>query len=293
MGKGTDVRRIDNEPSLVRQSRHACWDLSVRTFAIVLLLPLAMKKQAYASDVISTSPRGDVVATAVDGGRIEIRTISDSRGIITLQHKGVPERESRMLSAVSWMPSFVFSPDGTALASGCAWLPVTLWSVKTGELLREFSGAGVGYDLQFSADGSRLIGSGLVNKAGVQRLSLWNVATGNTLRELTVDTPLGDDNWDRNSIRPRFAKSGPMLVIEVIIGNERSLRVWNTASNKQTMVVTIDRFYPADWVISSDGKYLIVREYSRDVKDAKRHRVFEMESGDNIKNWTAVTPENE
>jgi len=284
------VRHIDIEPSQVRQSRYVCWDLSIKTFAIALLLLLAMKQQTYASDVIFTSPRGDMVATAVDGGKIEIRPISGSPGIITLQHKGVPERETRVASAVSWMPSFVFSPDGTVLASGCAWLPVSLWNVKTGELLREISGAGVGYDLQFSADGSRLIGSGLVNKAGLQRLSLWNVATGNTLRELTVDTPLGDKNWDRNAIRPRFAKSGPMLVIEVINGTERSLRVWNTASNKQTMVVKVDRFYPSDWAISTDGKYLIVREYSRDATDAIRHQIFEMESGDNVKEWTPGSP---
>jgi hypothetical protein len=284
------MMRMDIAGTWASGSVRGCWDPSVKACVILLLLPLSTLHQASASDVVSTSPRGDLVATAVDGGRIEIRPIFGGNGIVTIQHKGVPVLEDRRLNAVSWIPSFVFSPDGTVLASGCAWLPVTLWDVKTGRRLREFANARVGYDLHFSADGSRLIGSGLVNKTGLQRLSLWDAETGKTLRELTVDTPLEDVNWDRKSIRPRFAKSGPMLVIEVINGTERSLRVWNTASNKQTLVVKSDRLFPADWVISTDGKYLIVREYSRDVIGAKRHRVFEMESGDNIKNWTPVSP---
>ncbi|MGI9466615.1 MAG: hypothetical protein ACR2OA_05795 [Rubripirellula sp.] len=160
-------------------------------------------------------------------------------------------------------------------------------------MLREFANGGIGSELRFSADGSRLIGSGLVGKTGFQRLSLWDVATGMMLRELSVDTPLTDEHWDRNSIRPQFAKSGPMLVIEVINDTKRSLRVWNTASNEQTLVVNIDRFYPVDWVLSTNGKYLIVREESGDENGVQRHRVFEMKSGDNIKHWTPVSLQNE
>ncbi len=272
---------------MVRGSIQVCLGYG---FKASLLLLCAMP-QLHASDVISTSPQGNVVATAAEGGLIELRPISSGGGIVTLQHEGVPPRQERRSSAVSWIPRFVFSPDGRVLASVCAWLPVTLWDVKTGEMLRKFANSGVGYELRFSADGSRLIGSGLVNKVGLQRLTLWDVETGKILREINVDTPLMDEAWDRNSIRPRFAKSGPMLVIEVINGRERSLMTLNTASNKQTLVLKIDRLFPADWVISSDGKYLIVREYSRDGEGVKRHRMFEMVSGDEVKSWAPVGAE--
>ena len=292
------MKRIENLLTWVGGSiRSGCGRRGKACVLALLLLTLLLSgsviQQTYASDVISTSPRGDLVATAVDGGRIEIRPISGGNGVVTIQFKGVPVRDERRSSAVSWMPSFVFSPDGTVLASGCAWLPVTLWDVKTGRMLREFANGGIGYELRFSADGSRLIGSGLVGKTGFQRLSLWDVANGKMLRELSVDTPLTDEHWDRNSIRPRFAKSGPMLVIEVINDTKRSLRVWNTASNEQTLVVNIDRFYPVDWVLSTNGKYLIVRECSGDESGVKRHRIFELESGDNIKDWTPVSVQNE
>ncbi len=87
---------------------------------LALLLSASVTQQTYASDVISTSPRGDLVATAVDGGRIEIRSISGGNGLVTIQFKGVPVRDERRSNAVSWMLSFVFSPDGTVLASVCA-----------------------------------------------------------------------------------------------------------------------------------------------------------------------------
>ena len=263
---------------------------SAQACASVFLLLFWGQLETSANDVISTSPQGNLVATAVDGGRIEIRSLSSSKEMIVLQHKGVPAIEERRRSAVSWMPSFVFSPDGSVLASKCAWLPVTLWNVQTGRMLWELPNAGVGYELRFSPDGSRLIGSGLVDKAGLQRLSLWNVTTGDLLRELTVDTPLANEHWDRNSIRPQFAKSGPMLVIDLINKKDRSLRVWDTANNEPAFAVKIDRHLPTDWVISTDGKFLLMREYSGAEHDVIRHRIFELGSGTIIKDWAPAPP---
>ena len=278
-----------------RWSRAVCSSAHGITGVVVLVFCVGSTNQrTLGSDVIATSPRDDFVATALDGGRIEIRRISSGDDLVTIQFEGVPALQERRRSAVSWIPSCVFSPKGTTLASCCGYLPVSLWDLTTGKLLAEFMDCGVGYRLRFSADGSRLIGSGIVNKAGLQRITLWNVKTGETLRQLTVDKSIMDDNWDRNSISPRFAKSGPMLVMDVIDGRERSLRVWNTASNKETMVVKTDRLSPPDWVISSDGKYLIMREYDRDTDgmNVKRHRIYEMDSGDLSKQWAPKQQKN-
>jgi WD40 repeat protein len=264
------------------------WDAVFYAVIITLLLSLFLIERARGNDVMAISPSGDVVATASDGGRIELRPISAGNGLVTIQHEGVPSGEQREMSAISWMPGFVFSPDGSVVASVCGVLPVTLWDVKTGERLKEFANVGVGCSLRFSNDGSRLIGFGIVNKTGLQQLTLWNVNSGDVIRQLTVDKSIADQNWDRHNIRPRFAKTGPMLVIEVISGAERSLNVWNTASNKQVFVVECHRVYPADWVISPDGIHLILREYTPDGEGVKRHRVFEMATGNIIKEWTPV-----
>ena len=266
--------------------------LRVKVCMIFGVMGLETAADTYGNEVLSTSPKGDVVATAVEGGRIEFRSLSGNNAIITVQHKGVPVCEQRERSAVGWMPSFVFSPNGAVLASKCAWLPVTLWEVRTGRMLMEFSDTGIGYELRFSADGSRLIGSGLVNKSGLQRLSLWDVASGELLRELTVDVPLASELWERNSIRPRFAKSGSMLVIEVIDGDKRSLKAWNTEKNQPTLELTLDRQSNPDWVMSGDGEHLILREYGDPDRSVKRHRVLELASGAVVKDWTSANSTN-
>ncbi len=288
--KGAEMKRQNK----LRASAFCCvpvqFGSSNQSCLLVLLTLVSMMQRTDANEVLATSPQGDLVATAVDGGRIEIRSLSDRKNTLTLQHKGVPVIEERRLSAVSWMPTFVFSPDGAVLASRCAWLPVTLWDVETGQMLRQFPGIGVGYELRFSADGSRLIGSGILDKLGRQRLSLWNVATGEVLREIDVDTPLGNEQWDRNSIRPQFAKTGPMLVVELINGSKRSLMGVNTKTNVQTLLVKLDRALPVHWAISTDGEYLILREYTGEQDGVKRHRVIEMETGQTIQSWTPAIP---
>lgn len=246
------------------------------------------------SEGLSISPKGDLVASAGDGGQVQIRSVSSGEKIVSLQHDGVPKRgPARELSALLWNASVVFSPDGATLASSCATLPVKLWDVKTGVLLQSFANTGVGCDLMFSADGARLIGSGMVDLSGKQRLTLWDTNTGEVLRELTVDIQLGDAAWTRDCIQAKFASSGPMLLIDEKNGDERSLRVWNTRTNKETLVVEMVQSSPPQWCLSPDGTTLVIRESSSNGETGELHNVFLTTTGKRIQQWSAELLEND
>ena len=246
------------------------------------------------SEGLSISPKGNLVASAGDGGQVQIRSVSSGKEIMSFQHDGVPKRGSgRELSALSWNASVVFSPDGATLASSCATLPVKLWDVETGVLLQSFASTGVGCDLVFSADGARLIGSGMVDLSGRQRLTLWDTKTGEVLRELTVDIQLGDAAWTRDCIQAKFASSGPMLVIDEKNGNERLLRVWNTRTNKETLVVEMVQSARPQWCLSPDGTTLVIRESSGNGETRELHKVFQTTTGNRIQQWSAERVEND
>lgn len=243
------------------------------------------------SEGLSISPKGDLVASAGEGGQVQIRSLASGEEVLTFQHDGVPKRGGgQSLSTLSWKASAVFSPDGTTLASSCATLPVKLWEVKTGVLLQSFANTGVGCDLVFSADGARLIGSGMVDMSGKQRLTLWDTKTGEVLREVTVDIQLGDAAWKRDCIQAKFASSGPMLLIDKKNGDERSLRVWNTMTNKETLVVEMVQRSSPQWCLSPDGKTLVIRESSRNGEIGEVHEVFQTTTGKRIQQWSAGTP---
>ena len=246
-------------------------------------LPVLAVAAAFGNEVICASPDGELIATAFEGGRIELRSTSVLDEVVMIQHEGVPSLDAR--SAVSWMPTFIFSPDGRVLASACGLLPVTLWDTKTGAKLRDLGSGGDGRRLLFSADGSRLLSYGLINKTGHQRLSLWDVNSGKQLRQLTVDHSIADKSWNRESFRPRFAKSGPMLGIEVIHGANRAILIWDTVSSEQKFAVKSFPDFPSDWIITPNGRHLLVREYTRNGEEVKRHRLFEMSSGKVIAEW--------
>jgi WD40 repeat protein len=77
--------------------------------------------------------------------------------------------------------SVAFSPDGTLLATKDCNLIVSLWDVKTGKELRQFSGRSGGFaggPAVFSPDGT-LLASG----DGTQTLHIWEVATGKSVRQ--------------------------------------------------------------------------------------------------------------
>lgn len=264
----------------------ACVLLSIVVFSVMDI--------AYANEVVCFSPNGKLVANANDGGGLEVRSTLKTSAVVTLQHEGVPSSGERELSALSWVPSFLFSPDGKTIASVCGGLPVTLWDVASGKKLRNFGYGGDGQRLLFSPDGSRLIGYGLVNKAGMQRLTLWDVESAEKLREITVERCIGAEGWDREAIRPKFAKAGPWLVIEVIDGTDRSLKVWDTTSNQERLSVKINTTYGADWAIASDGRYLVVRDYSDNGTSVDSHRLFELAGGKVVKEWgTSAAAKNE
>ena len=246
-------------------------------------LPVLAVAAAFGNEVICASPDGELIATAFEGGRIELRSTSVFDEVMMVQHEGVPSFDAR--SAVSWMPTFIFSPDGRVLASACGLLPVTLWDTKTGAKLRDLGSGGAGSRLLFSADGSRLLTYGLINKVGHQRLSLWDVNSGKQLRQLAVDNSIADASWDRESFRPRFAKSGPMLGIEVINGANRTILIWDTLANEQKFVVKNFPDFPSDWIITPNGRHLLVRDYTRNGEGVKRHRLFEMSTGKVVNEW--------
>ncbi len=94
-----------------------------------------------------------------------------------------------------------YSPDGTLIATGDMEGMVRLWNVETGEVAREIEAqvqeneygmkvTKTVYGLAFSPDGSTLAASG-----GHKTITLWNVETGEKLREMKDVDTIEDVAW--------------------------------------------------------------------------------------------------
>lgn len=179
------------------------------------------------SGEVCFSPDGQRMVIGGAYGVITIREVSTGKLLHTLRHQGVPGSPLWPESEINWTASAVFSPDGKTLSSTAGKSRVTLWDPNNGKMLFRLDSVASGYDLTFSPDSSRLIGIG-INQRGFHQLSVWNVHTGKAIKGIMLPVAKGSDaphHW----IKARFATSGPMLLVDLQMGDKkRHFQVWNT-----------------------------------------------------------------
>ena len=149
--------------------------------------------------------------------------------------------------------SFTFSPDGKVLAAeqgniyadkGKENYRITLWSVKTGKLLRKISTQRVN-SLAFSPDG-KLLAAGYQNK-----IRLWSATSGKLVREL--DAP-----GEVNAVA--FSPDGKILarVNDDYSGWGGNITLWNVASGQLLHAINPNWYDPSSLLFAPDGQTLIV-----------------------------------
>jgi Tol biopolymer transport system component len=131
-------------------------------------------------------------------------------------------RRAAWMDTVQKIPAHVyhtaFSPDGRSYLAGGDVGPLRLWDVKSGELLKEFTGhQGWTSAAAFTPDGKRLL-SGATDRT----LKLWDVSTGKEVRTLA-----GHTDWVQTvAVSPdgKLGLSG---------SRDKTLRLWELATGKE------------------------------------------------------------
>jgi len=221
------------------------WDINTRQ----LLFILEGHNEQVAS--VAINPSGTLIASGSMDGMIALWDITSGKLLRTLNGN------------VDGLYSLEFSPDGHLLASGNldnAGNLVQLWEPETGKLLFTFTGR-QGYinSVAFSPD-SQILASG--GNDGAVRL--WNVATGELIRELTNHTNEAQHVTYRN--KPLFG-GRPLGVTSVTFSPDGSiLASGNQDANISLWDVTsgqlIQKISAGSWVnsvaFSPDGRILAV-----------------------------------
>jgi WD40 repeat protein/tRNA A-37 threonylcarbamoyl transferase component Bud32 len=161
----------------------------------------------------------------------------------------------------------VFSPDGRRLAVSCFQKPATVWELTTGNRLAVLKESNDRYglaSLQFSPDGTRLLGAG---QGGCR---LWDAATGKVLATLTAARVA------------RFSPDGKRLVTA-----EQTGRIWNADTGKQLLVLGGKNPPPIyDAVFSPDGKQVLTRASGPGVSQTDSNQVtaflWDAETGEQL-----------
>jgi len=144
-----------------------------------------------------------------------------------------------------YVPSVVFSPDGTILAnvSGNDKGPyvIQLWNVNTGRGLRTWTASqSLASSVAFSPDGKML-----ASEDGNDSVKLWNVSTGSEIRTLTAQM------WAAYSVA--FSPDGKMLASG---DGDYSIRLWDVSTGGEIRTLTGHQSMVFSVVFSPDGKML-------------------------------------
>jgi len=151
-----------------------------------------------------------------------------------------------------------FLPDNQSVASGVTLGGVKIYSISTGELIREFHG---GYNnfLAVSPDGS-LIATG--NRSGITWL--WRMADGELIAEM--DPADYQEEYSEYIRSLAFSPDGGIIAAGHYDG---SVFLWDVETNDLIHTLKINDDFSASWDVafSPDGQYLAVGGASVDFED--------------------------
>ena len=184
--------------------------------------------------------------------------------LLTIMPKPQQPQPPETYRATIPVTALAFSPDGNLLASS-GYHEVLLWNTEDGTLVRRISNlAERVYDLQFSPDGASIVVAA-GTPAQIGEVKQFAVADGNLLADLVI-TP---DSVFAVALSP----DGTRLAFA---GADRSIRVFDLASQAELLHVEDH----ADWVMdvawSPDGKQLV--SASRD----KTAKIVNAETGEAV-----------
>lgn len=243
-------------------------------------------RNSTASDPVAISPDGKYLLIGLNHGKFEVRDTESGDAKHLLFHQGAPAyNPSEPATAVNWTPRFAFSKDSSVFCSSCGYAPVLLWEAKTGTIIRELKGSAVGYDLSFSPDGSRVVGTGVDGIAGPRRLSLWDTRTGEKLKDLIAETGFGSAKKIGQRFKTaKFSPSGSTLLIEYTEGEKLWVRVWNAETAEETIAFETPANAYQLSRLSPDGQRLMIRRELEVIENS----LWNTASGKIIQQWNQI-----
>jgi WD40 repeat protein len=147
--------------------------------------------------------------------------------------------------------SVAFSPDGKTLASAHNDSTIQLWDVKTGRLIRSFTGhTGHVPVIVFSPDGKTLAGG-----SPDQTVKLWEVSSGRFIRAFT---------GHRDSVYSvAFSPNGKTLASG---SHDQTVKLWDVSSGRLIRSFEGHKSYVHAVAFSPDGKTLASGSYDHTLK---------------------------
>ncbi|KAA9349849.1 caspase family protein [Larkinella humicola] len=196
------------------------------------------------------------IALGISAGKVGIWNPSTGDFSQLLEDKADDRFETR---------STHFSPDGTLLAAA-ALDTIRIWNLETGKAWQLPTGAGIINAVRFSKDGSHLI-SELDNRR-FQILTLRSRSKFGPLFTSTYQSP------DLPQIRAIGVGNNPGEL--VLATGDNTLRLWNTAENKATATVPVNRFI-CNITYTPNDRYVVVQGFDNliEIRDAKTLKLIQ------------------